>query len=64
LSALDAWVVQGTSPSQLTASKLNADRTTAFSRPLCPYPQYPRYTGPANDANAARLAQNYTCTAP
>lgn len=64
LTPLDAWVTRGTAPGQLTAAKLNTDRSTAFDRPLCTYPQYPRYTGPANDANAAKLAQNYTCTAP
>jgi hypothetical protein len=25
-----------------------------FSRPLCQHPLYPRYTGPANDAAAAK----------
>lgn len=33
-----------------------------FERPLCRYPKYPRYTGPANDPAAARLASNYICT--
>lgn len=64
LTPLDAWVTRDTAPGQLTAAKLNADRTTAFDRPLCTYPQYPRYTGPAGDANAAKQAQNYTCTTP
>ena len=63
LSALDAWVVNDAAPGTLTASKLSGD-TTQFSRPLCQYPAYPRYTGPANDAAAASLAANYTCTAP
>lgn len=31
---------------------------------LCQYPQYPRYTGPAADAAAAKLAANYICTSP
>jgi feruloyl esterase len=63
LTSLDAWVTKGTAPGQLTTAKLNADRSTAFDRPLCAYPRYARYSGPANDANAAKLAQNYTCTA-
>ncbi len=62
--ALDKWVTQGTDPGQPTASKIGADGSAAFTRPLCQYPQYPRYTGPANDVNAAKLASNYTCTTP
>lgn len=64
LAALDRWVTEGTAPAALTASKLAADGSTVLSRPLCVYPQYARYTGPAGDAAAARLAGNYTCTAP
>lgn len=64
VEALDKWVAQGTPPGQPTAVRLNPDGSTAPSRPLCQYPQYPRYTGPVNDGNAAKLASNYTCTAP
>ena len=63
LSALDAWVVKGTAPGTLAATKV-ANGVTQASRPLCRYPQYPRYTGPANDPAAAALAANYACTAP
>ncbi len=63
LTALDNWVVNGTAPGTLTAQKLNAATgATDFSRPLCQYPQYPKYTGPANNADAAKLATNYTCS--
>ena len=62
LSALDSWVVNGTAPATLTAQKLDAAGAVSFSRPLCQFPQYPRYTGPANDAAAAKLASNYTCS--
>ena len=61
LGALDTWVDKGAAPGTLTASKLVAG-ATAFSRPLCTYPSYARYSGPANDAAAAKLASNYTCT--
>lgn len=64
LAALDAWVSNGTAPGTLTATKLAANGSTQYTRPLCRYPQYPRYTGPANDAAAAALAANYTCTTP
>jgi feruloyl esterase len=63
LSALDAWADRGTAPGTLTATKV-VNGVIQASQPLCRYPQYPRYTGPANDAAAAALAANYTCTAP
>jgi hypothetical protein len=64
LTALDDWVTQGTAPAALSAAQLAANGSSNFTRPLCKYPQYPRYTGPANDASAAKLAANYTCTTP
>ena len=64
VTVLDNWVTQGSEPGQPIASKRNTDGSTAFTRPLCQYPQYPRYIGPANDANAAKLAANYRCMAP
>jgi len=63
LSALDAWVTGNTAPGTLTAKKVSAAGATQLSRPLCQFPQYPKYTGPANDAAAAALASNYACTA-
>lgn len=64
LAALDRWVSDGTAPSALAASKFAADGSTELSRPLCVYPQYAHYTGPAGDAAAARLATNYARTPP
>ncbi len=62
LTALDQWVTNNTAPGTLTAEKRDATGAVSFARPLCQYPLYPRYTGPANDAAAARLASSYTCT--
>jgi hypothetical protein len=63
LSELDAWVDKGKAPGTLSATKV-VNGVTVASRPLCRFPQYPRYTGPANDATAAASAANYTCTTP
>ena len=62
LSALDNWVVNNSAPGTLTAEKVDGTGAVSFARPLCQFPQYPRYTGPANDAAAARQASNYTCS--
>jgi feruloyl esterase len=64
LEALDAWVTRGTAPETLIAEKLTTRGAFVLSRPLCRYPEYPRYTGPANDAAAAALASHYACTVP
>ena len=64
LTALDQWVTKGVAPAALTAEKRDATGALTFARPLCQYPQYPRYTGPANDAAAAKLATSYACTTP
>ena len=64
LTALDQWVTKSTAPATLTAQKLDATGAVTLARPLCQYPQYPRYTGPANDAAAAKLATSYICTTP
>lgn len=63
LAALDAWVTRDTAPGTLSATKVEGGVVQA-SRPLCRFPQYPRYTGPAGDSAAAAMAANYTCTAP
>jgi feruloyl esterase len=62
LGALDSWVMRGTAPQTLTAQRLATTGSVLLSRPLCRYPQYPRYNGPANDPAAEALAANYFCT--
>jgi hypothetical protein len=64
LTALDQWVTKGVAPAALSAQKLDANGAVMRTLPLCQYPQYPKYTGPANDAAAAKLATSYTCTSP
>jgi feruloyl esterase len=64
LAALDAWVTEDRAPGVLRATKLDAAGAVQFERPLCPYPQHPRYTGPANDPAAEKSASNYVCAAP
>jgi len=64
LTALDQWSAKGVAPGTLTAEKRDTAGALSFARPLCQYPQYPRYTGPANDSAAAKLPGNYTCTTP
>jgi feruloyl esterase len=64
LRALDQWVTKGVAPAILTARKVDASGAVTRTLPLCQYPQYPRYTGPANDPAAARLAASYICTSP
>ena len=64
LAALDLWVTKGRAPATLAAKKLDASGAVVRSMPLCRYPKYPRYAGPTDDAEAAKLSKNYTCTSP
>ena len=48
----------------LTAEKLDGKGAVTRTLPLCRYPQYPKYTGPANDAAAAKLAASYPVRRP
>jgi feruloyl esterase len=56
LQALQDWVEEGKAPGQLVAvdANPNADR----SRPLCPWPAWPKFTG---DPGAENSAASYTC---
>lgn len=62
LEAVAGWVEQGRRPSSagLVLSKLDVLGKVAFTRPLCRYPQYPRYKGTGDLLAAA----SYTCADP
>ena len=56
LTAIEDWVEKGIAPASMIATKADSP----LSRPLCPYPQLPRYTGRGDVNDAA----NFTCAAP
>jgi feruloyl esterase len=55
--SLERWVEQGTTPGPITAEKAATSETRAMTRPICPYPQLPRYKG-SGDTNSA---QSFEC---
>lgn len=57
ITAITNWVENGQAPQLLIASKLAANGATTLTRPMCVYPQYPRYSG--GDINSA---QSFTCS--
>ena len=60
--ALTLWRETGVKPDQVIATKYTLDNPAlgvAFQRPLCPYPQLPRYSG----FGPAQLAKNWQCSA-
>jgi feruloyl esterase len=60
LSALVKWVEQGVAPKKVIATKYVNDTPAlgvAFTRPICPYPQFPHYDGSGNPDDAA----SFTC---
>ena len=60
LSAVSSWVEEGKRPSSqgIVSSRLDMAGVLQFQRPLCKYPEYPRYNGSGDAADAA----SYTCT--
>ncbi|AQT51560.1 feruloyl esterase (plasmid) [Paraburkholderia sp. PGU19] len=56
LTALDNWVTKGTEPKNLTITDL-APPTAGRTRPMCEYPQWPKYVG--GDPN---LAASFVCS--
>ena len=58
--ALQDWVETSTSPTQITATKYNADHTVKMTRPLCPYPAIAKYKGTGSTSEAA----NFECSKP
>nr|WP_260854689.1 tannase/feruloyl esterase family alpha/beta hydrolase [Paraburkholderia sp. BCC1884] len=59
LGVLDNWVTRSVSPETLTATDI-APATNGRSRPLCRYPQFPRYVGKGN----VNLASSFACAEP
>lgn len=59
LDALEAWVERGQAPGELRATDAN-EATAGRSRPVCRYPDWPRYrgSGSLNDAGS------FSCVSP
>ncbi len=55
LDPLVEWVEQGIAPDQIIAYKVTGG-VTAFSRPVCPYPELPRYKGVGDPTKASSFA--------
>jgi len=56
LQALQDWVEEGKAPGQLIA--IDANPNANRSRPLCPWPAWPKFTG---DPGTENSADSYTC---
>jgi feruloyl esterase len=67
LTPMVNWIENGIAPNTVVATGVNFSSTlgnltglpTTRSRPLCPYPQTLRYTGPAG--GDISVAANYSC---
>ena len=59
LDHLEAWVERGIAPAQLLATDAN-EGTAGRTRPVCHYPQWPRYDG----SGSADDASNFDCVNP
>jgi hypothetical protein len=59
LDALEAWVEKGQAPGQLVATDVN-EKTAGRTRPVCEYPEWPRYRG----SGSLNEAGSFTCVRP
>jgi len=59
LGALDEWVSRGVAPETLVGSDI-APATNGRTRPICRYPDYPRYLG----KGSINVAANFRCVEP
>lgn len=58
LSVLENWTEKNVAPpDSITATKFGPDRKPAFTRPICQYPNWPKYNG-TGDVNQA---SSFTC---
>src|SRR3984893_5704207 len=53
LDPLVQWVEHGVAPGRIPASKVTSAGVTLFSRPVCPYPELPRYSGVGDTTKAS-----------
>ena len=64
LMALEQWVERGIAPEKIIAAKYNTEGVResgiARTRPICPFPQVPIYSGSGSIDDAV----NYSCVAP
>jgi feruloyl esterase len=60
MGALERWREAGIAPDRLTAARVNINFQVDMTRPLCAYPQVPKYTG----IGSTNDASNFVCRAP
>jgi feruloyl esterase len=61
LTALEAWVEQGTAPARLIGTgTMVGEPAKPLTRPLCPYPEIARYRGEGDPSKA----ENFSCAVP
>ncbi len=59
LDYLEAWVEKGQAPGELVATDVNSE-TQGRTRPVCHYPEWPRYRG----SGSMDEADNFVCVGP
>lgn len=54
--ALQTWEENGTAPTSIIATKYGSSAKVEMTRPLCPYPQLPKYNGTGDPNDSASFA--------
>ena len=60
VAALERWRESGIAPDQLTAFRVDTNYRVDMTRPVCPYPQVPKYAGVGSTNDAG----NFVCKSP
>jgi hypothetical protein len=60
IEAMREWVERGDAPRTVVAVKADSTGSVLFTRPLCEYPKYPRYTGYGDPDSAT----SFRCVRP
>jgi feruloyl esterase len=60
VDALENWVEKGVAPDRMIATRADKDGKVDMARPICPYPQGPKYSG----VGSPNEARNFYCAAP
>jgi feruloyl esterase len=60
IGALERWREAGIAPDQPTASRVDINNQVDMTRPVCPYPKIPKYSGIGSTNDAA----NFACQMP
>lgn len=59
LTSLERWVEEGKAPASIVTTKTDAQGQVKWTRPICPWPQMPKFSGSGD----SKQAESWSCAA-